>query len=200
MDKRRLTRVVTGRLLAAILFLAPVSIAAAASPNVAVLAFGLFGAQSVFESEAKGAASIVAQKLGADPVIVRSNTKTRGDVSIATIADALRSAGGQMDHDKDILFVILTSHGSQAGVALQAGRRMETLSPPTLAGMLDSAGVRHRVVVVSECACRENRRGGPVGLDAPRRPGSRAPAGCSYGPGSSVAGWRSGPPRGASPE
>lgn len=151
MDKRRLIRVVTGRLLAAILFLAPVSIAAAASPNVAVLAFGLFGAQSVFESEAKGAASIVAQKLGADPVIVRSNTKTRGDVSVATIADALRSAGGQMDHDKDILFLILTSHGSQAGVAVQAGRRMETLSPPTLAGMLDSAGVRHRVVVVSAC-------------------------------------------------
>ena len=41
MDKRRLIRVVTGRLLAAILFLAPVSTAAAASPNVAVLAFGL---------------------------------------------------------------------------------------------------------------------------------------------------------------
>jgi hypothetical protein len=151
MNMFRLIRVGTRLLLAAVLFFVPASIAAAASPNVAVLAFGLFGAQSVFESEAKGAASIVGQKLGANPVIVRSNTKTRSDVSVATIADALRSAGSQMDHDKDILFLILTSHGSQAGVAVQAGRRMETLSPPALAGMLNSAGVQHRVVVVSAC-------------------------------------------------
>jgi len=151
MNSRRLVGVAMEQLIAAVLFFAPASIAAAASPNVAVLAFGLFGAQSVFESEAKGAASIVAQKLGADPVIVRFNTKIRGDVSVATLADVLRSAGGQMDHDKDVLFLILTSHGSQAGVAVQAGRRMETLSPPALAGMLNSAGVRHRIVVVSAC-------------------------------------------------
>ena len=56
-----------------------------------------------------------------------------------------------MDHDNDILFLILTSHGSQAGVAVQAGRRIETLSPPALARMLDTAAVRHRVVVVSAC-------------------------------------------------
>jgi hypothetical protein len=151
MNLRRLIGVATGRLLGAVLFVAPASIAAAASPHVTVLSFGLFGAQSVFESEAKGAASIVAQRLGAGPVIVQANTKTRGDVSIAGIADALRSAGEQMDQDNDILFLILTSHGSQAGVAVQAGRRMETLSPPALAGMLDSAAVRHRVVVVSAC-------------------------------------------------
>ena len=82
----------------------------------------------------------------AAPFASLSNT-----VSVATIADALRSAGGQMDHDKDILFLILTSHGSQAGVAVQAGRRIETLSPPALAGILDSAGVQHRIVVISAC-------------------------------------------------
>jgi hypothetical protein len=59
MNMRRLIRVGTGQLLAAVLFFAPASLAVAASPNVAVLAFGLFGAQSVFESEAKGAASIL---------------------------------------------------------------------------------------------------------------------------------------------
>ena len=41
----------------------------AAGPNVAVLAFGLVGSQSVFESEAKGAAAILGQRLGADDVV-----------------------------------------------------------------------------------------------------------------------------------
>jgi hypothetical protein len=39
-----------------------------ADPNVAVLAFGLVGSQSVFESEAKGSAAILAQRLGAGTV------------------------------------------------------------------------------------------------------------------------------------
>jgi len=34
---------------------------------------------------------------------------------------------------------------------VQAGKRVETLSPAHLAGMLDRAGVRHRVVVISAC-------------------------------------------------
>ena len=38
--------------------------AAASGLKVAVVAFGLFGDQSVFESEAKGAARIVADRLG----------------------------------------------------------------------------------------------------------------------------------------
>jgi hypothetical protein len=136
---------------APVLFLACMSIPAAASPKVTVLAFGLFGSQSVFESEAKGAADIVAQQLDANAVAVRANTKRRGDVTIASIEDALQSAAGRMDRESDLLFLILTSHGSQAGVAVQAGKREETLSPAALAGMLGRSGVQHRVVVISAC-------------------------------------------------
>lgn len=138
-------------LTAGLVLFAAASMPAEANPNVTVLAFGLFGAQSVFESEAKGAASIVAQRLGANPVIVRANTKTHGDVTIASIADNLQSAAERMDRESDILFLILTSHGSQAGVAVQAGRREEILSPVDLAAMLNHAGVRHRIVVISAC-------------------------------------------------
>jgi hypothetical protein len=56
-----------------------------------------------------------------------------------------------MDRESDILFLILTSHGSQDGVAVEAGRRSEILSPPALAGLLDRAGVRHRIVIISAC-------------------------------------------------
>jgi hypothetical protein len=116
--------------LAPVLFLACASIPAAASPKVTVLAFGLFGSQSVFESEAKGAADIVAHQL---------------------VEDSLQSAVNRMDPENDVLFLILTSHGSRAGIAVQAGRHEETLSPAALAGMLGRTGVQLRVVIVSAC-------------------------------------------------
>src|SRR6202030_250471 len=145
----KLIKRVTAGLLASVVFLASTSMSAAANPNVTVLAFGLFGAQSVFESEAKGAASVVAQRLGANPVVVLANTKTRGDVTIASIGNALQSVSERMDRENDVMFLILTSHGSQAGVAVQAGSRAEILSPVDLAGMLNRAGVRHRIVIIS---------------------------------------------------
>jgi hypothetical protein len=137
--------------LASVLVLACVPVPAYASSKVTVLAFGLFGAQSVFESEAKGAADIVAHQLDASTVVVRANTKKHGDLTIGSIEDVLKSAAKQMDPENDVLFLILTSHGSQAGVAVQAGRREETLSPAALAGMLGRTGVQHRVVVISSC-------------------------------------------------
>jgi hypothetical protein len=84
----KLIKLATAGLLA---FFASAPISAGASPKVSVLAFGLFGAQSVFESEAKGAASIVAHQLDANAVAVRSNTKTRGDVTIGSIERELQS-------------------------------------------------------------------------------------------------------------
>jgi Peptidase C13 family len=127
------------------------SVPAGANPKVTVLAFGLFGSQSVFESEAKGAADIVAQQLDANAVVVRANTKRRGDVTIASIEDALQSAAKRMDRENDLLFLILTSHGSRAGITVQAGRREETLSPAALAEILGRTGVQHRIVIISAC-------------------------------------------------
>jgi hypothetical protein len=147
----KLVKYVAAGFLASAMLFAVVSMPVAASPNITVVAFGLFGAQSVFESEAKGAASIVGQRLGASPVIVRANTKTRGDLTIASINAALQSAVEHMDRENDVLFLILTSHGSPAGVAVQGGRREEILSPILLARILNHAGVRHRVVVISAC-------------------------------------------------
>jgi hypothetical protein len=148
---RKLIKLLAAGLLASLGLFASASMSAAENPSVTVLAFGLFGAQSVFESEAKGAAGIIAQRLGANSVIVRANTKTRGDVTVASIAEALQAAGERMDRESDVMFLILTSHGSQAGVAVQAGRRTEILSPADLGGMLNRAGVRHRVVIISAC-------------------------------------------------
>jgi hypothetical protein len=136
---------------ASVLLIVLASVPADASSKVTVLAFGLFGAQSVFESEAKGAAEIVAHQLDANTVVVRANTKRREDVTVESIEDALQSAAKRMDRENDLLLLILTSHGSQAGIAVQAGRREQTLSPAVLAGMLGRTGVQHRIVIISAC-------------------------------------------------
>ena len=133
------------------LLAASISQAAQSGSRVAVVAFGLFGDQSVFESEAKGAARIVANRFGGGPVIVRANTKRRGDATVATLAATLQSAAKGMDAESDILWLILTSHGSPAGLAVKAGSRQETLSPSALVTMLNNTGVRHRVVIISAC-------------------------------------------------
>ena len=145
----RLAKFVTAGFLAVVPF-AVLPPDAVADPNGSVL-FGLVGSQSVFESEAKGSAAILARQLGAGNVVARANTKTRGDVTIEAIKAAIQSAAAKMDREHDLLALILTSHGSPDGVAVQAGRRDETLSPSALARLLDGAGVRHRIVIISAC-------------------------------------------------
>ncbi len=87
-----------------------------------VVSFGLFGDQGVFRREATGAAQVVANRFGGNPVIVRSNTKTGGSATAETLATTLQTEAKKMNGDSDILFLILTSHGSRDGLAVVAGR------------------------------------------------------------------------------
>jgi hypothetical protein len=97
------------------------------------------------------AAQIVASRFGGDPVVVKFNTKTGGSATVESLAATLQASTKQMNGDSDILFLILTSHGSPRGLAVTAGRLAETLKPSNLAGILDRTGVRHKVVVISAC-------------------------------------------------
>src|ERR1700758_2981880 len=90
--------------------------------RVAVVSFGLFGAQGVFRREATAAADIVANRFGAHPVVVRFNTKTGGDATVQALAATLQSEAKKMNGESDILFLILTSHGSRDGLAVTAGQ------------------------------------------------------------------------------
>jgi len=124
---------------------------AAPAPKVTVVSFGLFGNQSVFESEAKGAARILADRLHATSTVVRYNTKKGGDATAENLYATLQSAAKKMDVDNDILTVVLTTHGAPAGLAVISGNLRELLPPPYLAAMLDATKVRHRIVIISAC-------------------------------------------------
>jgi Peptidase C13 family len=119
--------------------------------KVSVVSFGLFGDQSVFRSEATGAAQVVAGRFASSSVNVQFNSKNGGAATIETLAKSLQAAASGMDAEHDILFLVLTSHGSRAGLAVKAGRLTETLTPSHLADMLARTGVRHKVVVISAC-------------------------------------------------
>ena len=121
------------------------------APKTAVVSFGLSGEQGVFRSEATGAASIVAGRFGADPVIVRFNTRKNGDATIEALAATLETTGRRMEPSTDVLFLILTSHGSRDGLEVAAGRSRTTLTPSKLKDMLDRTGVQHKVVIISAC-------------------------------------------------
>src|ERR671931_2677928 len=119
--------------------------------KITVVSFGLFGDQGVFRREATGAAQIVANRFGADPVVVRYNTKTGGNATVKTLATTLQAESKKMNGESDILFLILTSHGSRDGLAVVAGRLAETLKPSSLSEMLGRTGGRNKVVIISAC-------------------------------------------------
>ncbi len=117
-----------------------------------IVSFGLYGPESVFESEARGAAVVLRRWLGAGtPPTVSFNGKRRASATVSTLAASLRAAGAAMDVNKDVLFVVLSSHGSPDGLAIVAGRREDTLTPIDLREILDASGAKYRVVIISAC-------------------------------------------------
>ena len=73
--------------------------------------------------------------------------------SVTSIRAAVQRFAEVMQRDEDILFIYLTSHGSQEdGIALSLPPlQLQQLQPATLRKILDDAGIRWRVAVVSAC-------------------------------------------------
>src|SRR6201984_1602955 len=100
--------------------------------KVSVVSFGLFGDQGVFRSEATGAAQVVAGRFETGPIDVQYNSKNGGSATIEALARSLQEAANRLDAEKDVLFLILTSHGSPDGLAIKAGRLTQKLTPSPL--------------------------------------------------------------------
>ena len=143
-------RLLQGLFCALMLLSAPAR-AAEPAPEVHVIAYGLFGDLDVFEKEARQAASIVARRFGARDVVVRFNTRSGGIATAETLRADLMAVASRFKTKKDVLFLILTSHGSQVGVRVKAGAETEAISAAELREMLESAGIVNRIVVISAC-------------------------------------------------
>jgi Peptidase C13 family len=148
---RNANRNVVAAFLALVVILGASLACAEDGPKIGVVSFGLFGDQGVFRSEATGAAQVVAGRFAAGPIEVKYNSRKGGSATIEGLARSLQEAARGLDAERDVLFLILTSHGSPDGLAIRAGRLTQTLTPSHLSDMLAKTGVRHKVVVISAC-------------------------------------------------
>jgi hypothetical protein len=128
--------------------------AEAGRPRVHVVSFGLFGMNNLFQREATAAADVIAEHYGhSGQVIVRANTEYHSAAQTGDLRYTLRGLVSTIDRNQDILFLFLTSHGSQKGLAVGTNddRRTVLLSPGQLRELLVDTGIRYRVVIISAC-------------------------------------------------
>lgn len=130
----------------------PLAVPAAAAPaKAAIVALALWS-DPVFRSEAEGAAKVLSGRYGhGGPVVVRFNTRGAMVNGPAGIAAALKRAARGVDPARDVLILLLTTHGSPDGMADKGGGVISLVPPDELRGLLDATPFRHRVLIVSAC-------------------------------------------------
>ena len=122
-----------------------------------VYAIGVAGwaTQDVFIRELNGALAATEKVLPVNGTIrLINNPGTFSTVPLASrknFATAVRAVAEAMDKDEDVLFLFVTTHGTPQGAGLQLPSVLVILSPREVAAVLNRAGIRHRVVIVSAC-------------------------------------------------
>jgi hypothetical protein len=122
------------------------------------IGFASYAGQDVFMKEMQSVEAVVRSRFDVDGRVLSliSNPALVGKVPIATLTSlrqALQAVGSLMDPDEDVLWLHVTTHGSdrhQLSVdfwPLQLG----AIAPADLRSALDDAGIGWRVVVVSAC-------------------------------------------------
>jgi hypothetical protein len=127
-------------------------------PELFLLAIAGHGAQDVFLREVDKVERLFAERFdtGGRSIVLANNPATVLDRPLATVSAmeaSLRALGERMNRNEDVLFVFLTSHGAEDhrfDLSLWPWE-LEQLTPQRLGALLDAAGIRHRVILVSAC-------------------------------------------------
>lgn len=116
------------------------------------------GGQEVFRREVEFVEHLFARDFGtAGRSLSLINSRTTWDrVPLATsvsIERTLEALADRMDPEHDILFLFLTSHGSESHrlTLNQNGLELPNISAGKLAALIDNSGIRWKVVVISAC-------------------------------------------------
>lgn len=120
--------------------------------------FAPYAHQDVFSKEVAYAKQLFDERFGAagHSINLVNHLRTLDDTALATetnLARTLKHIGKLMDPEEDVLFLYLTSHGSREdGLSVYFWPlALNNISPAKLGAMLDAAGIKWRVVVVSAC-------------------------------------------------
>lgn len=126
-------------------------------PELFLVVVGGHGGQDVFLREADAVGKLFDERFqtrGRSVVLVNNPATVleKPMANVTTLARTLKTLGQRMNAE-DVLFLFMTSHGSdQYRFDLSLWPyRFEELTPQILRRLLDEAGIRHRVVLVSAC-------------------------------------------------
>ncbi len=131
------------------------------TPGTADLYFVGFAGDAqndVFRKDVQTAQRVMDERWNTDgrSLALVNNPRTMLDTPMATVTNlraALNEIGALIDPDEDVVMVYLASHGGRDHVLEVALPPLELaqLSPATLRTLLDDAGIKWRIVVVSAC-------------------------------------------------
>jgi hypothetical protein len=113
--------------------------------------------QDVFMKEVRAGQALFDERFDTRgrSLILVNNPRTVEELPAASVSNlrwAINGVARRMDRDNDVLFLYLTSHGSPHLVSVQFPElALNDLEDRTLRDMLDRAGIKWRVVVVSAC-------------------------------------------------
>lgn len=144
-----------GRVAAAINHMAP---RVPGEANVFFVGFAGYGEQRVFRTEEGLARRVFGERFGSldRSVELVNDVHDRTTYALATFDNlryALRLIGRRMDRSRDVLVLVLTSHGSpKDGIAITNSDLLDdALSPRDVRQVLAEARIRWRVIVASAC-------------------------------------------------
>jgi hypothetical protein len=91
-------------------------------------------------------------------ILLLNNRSTRTTVPMATrrnLGHALKAIASRMNRDEDVLFLLMTSHGSDSGLSVSCPDLFlcdgDEVAPTALRKLLDDAAIKWRVLVISGC-------------------------------------------------
>ncbi len=125
--------------------------------NVFMLGVAGWGREAVFTREASRSLDILGMKFGSGARSMMIANDRRDDfahplATVQNLTTAVRGIASKMDLDQDLLLITMTSHGSPQGFAFEREQHVRrVLHPAALKLILDEAGVKNRVVLVSAC-------------------------------------------------
>lgn len=122
-----------------------------------VVSVGL-DSDAVFGREAREAGRVLARRYGAEArtiVLAGTDGRAASDLprgSPGNIATALARVAETMDPREDVLILYATSHGAPLGIIYNDGDQgFGAISPVRLAEMLETLGIKRRLVMISAC-------------------------------------------------
>lgn len=129
----------------------------AVEPSTYFLGFASWAEQDVFIREVAQARDIVDERFGTRrrSVLLVNHKSALHEVPLASVTNleiVLARLGRLMRPEKDTLILFITTHGLENLLAVQFKPfPLNSLTPQRLAGMLEGAGIRNRVIIISAC-------------------------------------------------